>query len=287
MTTRPVEAFAAAAGCAATPELAAALDAALDACAAAHPEIALDPIGLAGHLGGRARGAGTPASGPALIDLHLAYAAAHRDPPAVARFERDALPAATAALRALGVAAEAIDEAVQRVRAKLLVGDGEHGPRLLDYRGEGRLRAWVRVVAIREQLMAQRGRRHETPLGDAVLAAVPDPTDDPAMAFLRHHYRKDLAAALATAIAALDARDRTLLRYSLVDGLDLGEIGAIYRTHKSTISRWLARARTRLWSATRDALTGPGGFDAAELESLVRAVRSGLDLSFERLLAEA
>ncbi len=249
------------------------------ACVAAHPEIACDPGALAEHL--RTHAGAASAADLNTRDLHLAFTAARGDLVAIHRFEDDVLSAARAALAALRVDTSTTDEAVQRVRDKLLVGDGT--PRLLDYRGTGSLRAWVRVVAIREHLMIQRAQRQEVPLDEAILAAVPDPADDPAMRVLQHRYRTDLAAALTTAIAQLTARERTLLRYSLIDGLDLSEIGAIYRTHKSTVSRWLAQARTNLWRATRDALAG--SFGDAELESLIRAVRSGLDLSLERLLA--
>lgn len=268
-----------------TVRLAEELAAALAACVAAYPEFAVDQEGFAQHLGARACGEVTISTEPALLDLYVAYATAHGDPRALAVFERDVLPAASAGLRALRVPAAAIDEALQRVRHRLLVAVEDHHARLLDYRGEGRLRAWVRVVAVREHLMELRGQRTEVPLSDAVIATVPDPADDPAMTILRHHYRTELAAAVATALATLDARERTLLRYSLIDGLDLSAIGTIYHTHKSTISRWLARARARLWQATRAALTCPGGIDSVEVESLIRAVRSGLDLSLERLLA--
>jgi RNA polymerase sigma-70 factor, ECF subfamily len=276
----PVEAFATAAALEVTTDLAARVDAAIATCITAHPELVVDACAFAAYLGKRRN---APPTDELLHDLHLAFAAAHGSVPAIARFEAEALPAARAALRALRIDDSGIDEALQRVRDKLLVGPAQ---RLLEYRGEGRLRAWVRVVAIREHLMAQRGRNIELSLDEAMLAAVPDPADDPALAVLRRDYRDDLATALATAIAALDVRDRSLLRYSLVDGLDLGAIASIFRTHKSTISRWLARARTRLWGLTRDALSGPGGIDGADVESLVRAMRSGLDLSLARLLVE-
>jgi RNA polymerase sigma-70 factor (ECF subfamily) len=277
----PVEAFAAAAAVEVTTELTVLVDAAIAACATAHPEIAIAPSAFAEYLGTRSRDA--PPTDELLLDLHLAFAAGTGSAPAITRFESETLPAARAALRALRLDDSAIDEALQRMRDKLLVGAP---PRVLEYRGEGRLRAWIRVVAIREHLMAQRGRNVEVSLDDAMLAAVPDPSDDPAIAVLRRDYRDDLATALTTAIAALDVRDRSLLRYSLVDGLDLGAIAAIFQTHKSTISRWLARARTRLWGLTRDSLIGPGGIDRADVESLVRAMRSGLDLSLARLLVE-
>jgi len=252
---------------------------------AAHvaPGATVDRIGFAGHMGQLAADGAAPPRGPALVDLYLAFAAARGDPAAIAWLEREVLPAAIAALRALGTSPGDVDEAAQRVREKLLFG-GDGGPRLLGYRGQGRLRAWARVVAVREELMAGRARRREVPLGDAVLAAAPDPSDDPELGHLRRHYRAELATAMAAAVGALTVRERALLRYSFVDGLLLDEIGAIYRAHKSSVSRWLARARARLWQEARAALQERLAIDAGELDSIVRLLRSGLDLSLERLL---
>jgi len=153
----------------------------------------------------------------------------------------------------------------------------------LDYRGQGTLRAWVRVVAVRESLMLHRGRK-EIALGDAVLASVPDAADDPELRYLRGEARDHLAEAVARALASLSSRERALLRYSLIDGLTLDEIGAIYGAHKSSISRWLSRAREQLWEAARDELADK--LSAEHVSSLVRSLRSGLDLSLERLLQD-
>lgn len=275
-------AFAARAGHAAEQTFDVDLEAAAVEAARAAPGAVIDPVALADHLGALAAAGAPAAHDGALVDLALAFAAAHGDPAAIAWFEREVLPAATAALRALGTAVSDVDEATQRVRAKLLVGDG--APRLLGYRGQGRLRAWTRVVAVREELMAGRARRRETPLSDAVLAAAPDPSDDPELGHLRRHYRPELASAMAAAVANLALRERALLRYSVVDGLTLDEIGAIYRAHKSSVSRWLSRARARLWQETRAALQTRLAIDEVDLESIVRLLRSGLDLSLERLL---
>ena len=215
-------------------------------------------------------------------ELELAAAAARGDRAAIEHIEREVMPAATAALRALGVPADAIDECLQRVRVTLLVGRDDGHPRLLDYRGRGSLRAWVRVVAVRESLMLQ--RRKDIPLGDAVLAAVPDPADDPELRYLRSDLRDELRAAIAAALTSLDARERTLLRYSLIDGLTLDEIGAIYRVNKSSVSRWLSRAREQLWESARDELCRRLSGQTDTISSLVRSLRSGLDLSLERLL---
>jgi RNA polymerase sigma-70 factor (ECF subfamily) len=247
--------------------------------AAAQPAVQADVDAFAAHLA--ALGVTTDANAG---DLYLAFAAAHGDAAATERIERDVLPAAIAALRMIGTSSDTLDECLQRVRLALLVGREDARPRLLDYRGQGTLRAWVRVVAVRESLMLHR-RRKEIALGDAVLASVPDAGDDPELRYLRGEARVHLVDAVASALAAMTSRERALLRYSLIDGLTLDEIGAIYGAHKSSISRWLSRARERLWEAARDQLATK--LSAEHVSSLVRSLRSGLDLSLEKLLRES
>lgn len=258
--------------------------AAARATAAGRPAFAVDLGELAAHLRTVCERTGSTPEALALDDLHLAFAAAGGDPVAVEQLEHTILPAAEAALRVFGATGDTLSECMQRVRERVLVGPDRH-PRLLDYRGQGRLRAWVRVVAVREALMLYRDRKREVGLGDAVLASVPDPADDPQLVYLRGEVRADLAAAVESAIRQLSTRERAVMRYSLVDGLSLEEIGAIYRVNKSTVSRWLSAARDRMWQATREALIERLG-DSQELTSLVRGLRSGLDLSLERLLDE-
>ena len=196
--------------------------------AAAQPALHADPVAFAAHLDELvARGATLP---PSVGDLYLAFAAATGDATAIEQLERDVMPAAIAALRVVGSSTDTLDECLQRVRMALLIGRDDGHPRLLDYRGQGALRAWVRVVAVRESLMLHRGRK-EIALGDAVLASVPDAGDDPELRYLRGEMRDQLAGAVGSALAGLSSRERALLRYSLIDGLTLDEIGAIYNAH--------------------------------------------------------
>ena len=101
---------------------------------------------------------------------------------------------------------------------------------------------------------------------------------------MRGEMRDQLAIAIRAALVELTARERTLLRYSLIDDLTLDEIGAIYTTHKSTVSRWLARTRERLWELARDKLAIQLAGQTDQISSLVRGLRDSLDLSLERLL---
>ena len=73
---------------------------------------------------------------------------------------------------------------------------------------------------------------------------------------------------------------------SLVDGDDhvLEAMAALYRTHLSTVSRRLARAREQVAEGATRRLRERLGASASEVESLVPLVLSRLEMSFERLL---
>jgi RNA polymerase sigma-70 factor (ECF subfamily) len=72
----------------------------------------------------------------------------------------------------------------------------------------------------------------------------------------------------------------------VVEGLALERIGAMYRTHKSTVSRWVAKAREDVLAEARQRLAERLRLSPDELHSLMRAVRSHLDLSLPSLLRE-
>lgn len=85
-----------------------------------------------------------------------------------------------------------------------------------------------------------------------------------------------------TAIGALPARDRTLLRLNLVDGLTIDELARMYQMHRATAARQLEHARGAVATATRLHLAATVPPD--ELEEVARLVASQLDLSLSRVL---
>ena len=111
-----------------------------------------------------------------------------------------------------------------------------------------------------------------------------DREPDPALRHLRTLYRTEFREALAAALAALPDRDRAVLRLRFVEGLELAQIGRMYRVHESTASRWLSAAREAVASATRDGLMARLAVTTATADSVARMVASGLDLSVARLL---
>jgi RNA polymerase sigma-70 factor (ECF subfamily) len=196
-----------------------------------------------------------------------------------------------AALRARDRDDSAAADLRQSARERLFVGRAEGRPKLADYRGTGPLLHWLRVVLVRFRIDAKRRDKRApepTPLdrtGGGI--AVEDVADDPELAYLKSHYRDLMQGAFADAVAALEPRERLVLRYQLVERLNTDRIGAVFGVHAATARRWAATARERLWKETRAGIMRRLGIRKAEFESIVRLVRSELDVSVGRLLAES
>jgi RNA polymerase sigma-70 factor (ECF subfamily) len=92
--------------------------------------------------------------------------------------------------------------------------------------------------------------------------------------------------ALRAAFASLTPRERLLFRMHFIDGLTIDRIGVVFSVHRATIARWLASAREMVVDRTMAQLGDELRLDPAEFESLLRVVRSALDVSLQGLLAD-
>jgi RNA polymerase sigma-70 factor (ECF subfamily) len=174
------------------------------------------------------------------------------------------------------------DDVRQLLRERLLVATADAPPRLASYSGRGPLGAWVKVAAVRLALNLRRGRDAGARVVDPDAAIV---TATPELLLAQRRFRPQFDAALADAVGGLDAADRQLLRFHVVEGLSLAEIGALQDLDKATISRRLAAARAQLLKRTRDHLRRQLGSAAVEVDSLIRLLGSQLgDVSVARLL---
>jgi len=175
---------------------------------------------------------------------------------------------------------------VQTVMTRLIVGGADGAPILDRYTGRGRLGAWIRVVASRDALKALRGDGREVPIDAARLDRVGAPDADLEMDYMKAVYRTAFADAFYAALDGLAPRDRLMLRYSVLDGLSIDRIAAAYGVHRATAARWVARARQQLVASTRARLIRAEGLTDSEFDSVTRLIRSQLDLSIRRRLAD-
>jgi RNA polymerase sigma-70 factor (ECF subfamily) len=217
-------------------------------------------------------------------DLYLACACAAGDPQALATFEGHFLREVAIACAKLRAPSGVLDEALQVVRDRLFVRRASGVPGIASYAGRGDLRGWVRVIAMREVIKLCDRDQREVTTGDEALLDALSPSDDPELEHLKAHYHEHFARAFRAAIQGLTPRERTLLRYQVIDGLGVEAIGKIHKVHHATAARWLVRARDALLDGTKQRLSEMLRLSADEVDSVLRLIQSRMNVSIERLL---
>jgi RNA polymerase sigma-70 factor (ECF subfamily) len=217
-------------------------------------------------------------SSGAVEDLMLAFACVHKDRAALAAFyARYEARLRAVIARTCGDPDEANDVFHELV-IKLTLRQGSAPPGLMRYEGRGRLLTWLRVVAARAAIdHARKGARVR--MTQSLVSAIDDLGLE---ASVLERYRKTFKLAVAQAMAELDERQRTLLRYHLA-GLGVAEIAETLGHHRVTISKWLRSLREQLRTSTLRALDELNA-NEARLVSLDEFLPH-LSASFDRLLA--
>jgi RNA polymerase sigma-70 factor (ECF subfamily) len=190
-----------------------------------------------------------------LEDLALACACAAGDEAAWEHLVREHRPG-------LYRAADAIDPSGgARDLADSLYGDlfgttekdGERRSLFRYFHGRSSLSTWLRAVLSQRFVDRVRSRRREDPLPEdesaAALSAPSRPIDPD-----RDRQMPAMRAALGSAIAALDPRDRLRLSCYYAQELKLAAIGRLLGEHEATVSRHLTRTRRLIREAVERVL---------------------------------
>jgi RNA polymerase sigma-70 factor (ECF subfamily) len=209
-------------------------------------------------------------------ELYLCCACAQGDAEAMRVLESDTLPQVVKAISRIDSDSEFIEEALQTLRARLLVGPRA---KIADYAARGPLVAWLSVAAARVALDAIRSRNarklHHADLPDRLAQTESSPLND----IVKSRYRDSFQRALKNAIHALPARERNLLRLQLVGRCSIDQLGRMYLVHRATAARWLEAARNRVFESVRQQMKAEHHLSDGEFDSIARGVRSQLDLS--------
>jgi RNA polymerase sigma-70 factor (ECF subfamily) len=255
-----------------------ALEALVAAGRAAWPDLRVDPAAFVRFVARRLPAPTEPAvrALPA-ADLYLACACAGGDARAMSHFEHSTFGEVDTVVSVMRAPEGSADELKQVLRTRLFVASGGRPAAIAEYGGRGDLRGWIRVSAAREVLRLFKAHRRTVPLEEALLDGLV--SGDVETQLVKQRCRADLAAALREALAGLSQRDRTLLRCQVIDGLGVSAIGAIYHVHRATAARWLARIHDELAAETQRRLGERLQLSDEEVVSVIRFVRSQLDLS--------
>jgi RNA polymerase sigma-70 factor (ECF subfamily) len=222
-------------------------------------------------------------SGLHLGDLYLACACARKDPAAIAAFDREFIAPLAAIVTRGGAPAHVAAEVTQILRERLLVGDGQRPPRIVDYSGRGSLAGWLRIAAVRE---ASKVHRHER-LHAGLRPDEPPPPATPEESAIRARYGEAFNAAFRDAFKALPAEDRLILRLHFAEGLNLDGLAVALGFSRATAGRRIVTARTHLREETLRLLGERLEASPEELDSVLKALRSRLEITFGALVTAA
>jgi RNA polymerase sigma-70 factor (ECF subfamily) len=217
----------------------------------------------------------------ATSSLYLACACVRGDPLALRAFESRHMPEVERAIVRTRLSAADVAEVMQSLRQQLLAGPS---PRIASYTGRGDLAAWLRVTAVRAALKRIRGQKPQVEADDALLAAR-SVGDDPELLYMKELYRRAFRESFGAALEGLDARDKVLLRQHFIDRLGVDDLAPLYQVHRATVARWIQRARDHLLDETRRQFMQRARVSPRECESVLRLVRSRIDVTLGRLLA--
>jgi RNA polymerase sigma-70 factor, ECF subfamily len=245
------------------------------------PELEIDPAVFASFVGDRLQLHGLERLHAA--DLYLACGCASGERRALALLEAHHLAALDGALARVCDSAAAIDDVKQLLRVRFLTRADDQPLLIAAYSGLSELRNWLRVAGVRLALTHRR-KHHREVASDDALIDLPAREPSPELDLLKRTYRAAFTAAFTAALAALDPRERNLLRHQALDGLSIDRIGAFYGVHRATAARWIAAAREALIRGVRRELRDQLGVPREQLDSILQLVRSGLDVSLRQFL---
>lgn len=215
-------------------------------------------------------------------DLYLACACALGNRAAVLAFEQHCMTGLEATLSRYRASSDSVAEVKQRVRERALVG-AAGPPRIERFSGRGDLRSWVRVMAAREAINLLRDARRETAIDDDTLMDSLT-TSDARLDHAKARYVHEFKQAFTAALRSLPARDQTLLRQHVIDGLTIDQLGTLYHVHRATAARNLERARQAVLAGTRERLATALRVRTGELDSILRLIRSRVEVTLRWLV---
>jgi len=215
-------------------------------------------------------------------DLYLAFACAAGESAAARALDPLVRDAAAVSVTRFAWTPALVDELAQALRERLLVSSP---PKIASYGGRASLRTWLGIIALRAAQNLRR-RKADDPRHRVASSGASTPDGaDLERDYLRARYREHFAGALRKALASLPERERVILRLQLGERLSVEQIASKLHIGRATAVRWLRIARERLVDETRERLCEALRITRSDYRSLAAVVRSEIDVSVARLLA--
>jgi len=267
------------------PDLATSLDHVVESARRHFGDIDIDPEVFVEFIGRRIEDPARALSDLPAGDLYLACGCVLQNATALARFEKDLMPEIDGILSKHRVNVDR-EEFRQAMREHLLVAGSGETPRIAMYRGRGSLRNWVRVAALRNALNRARADNARPVMvsDEHVLEQITSLLATPELEPFRTEYAAVFKRAFEDALGGLSAGQRLALRYQLVDGYTLEQIGKLGNVSRATAARRLRGAKDDLLDATRRLLAERLTVEPSEADAVIRLVLSRVEVTLSRVL---
>ncbi len=244
------------------------------------PKIQLSPSHFAAHLG-RHWSKGAMARP---LEIYLTLACARGDRAAHQVLAGEYLGDLAGALRKLETPRIDAEDVRQALLKKLLVSDGRALPQIAGFSGSGPLKNWLKAAAVRLALNLNRPGRREETSDDASMLDRGALSEAPELRIVKAAHRAQLAQAFTDALAMLESSERTLLRLHYLGGMSLEALATSYQVHRATAARRLSTAREKVLDETTRLLGERLKLGRPEVQSLMKVLRSNLEISLHRVL---
>jgi RNA polymerase sigma-70 factor (ECF subfamily) len=119
----------------------------------------------------------------------------------------------------------------------------------------------------------------EVPSTDEIIAEAGGTALDPELDAIRREYGAAFKRAIEGALRSLPEESRSLLKRYYFEGMTVEELGRSEGIAVSSVSRRLAKARRLLSKKTRDLLGNKLAGRGEELDSMLRVVRTQLEIT--------
>ncbi len=214
-------------------------------------------------------------------DLYLAWSCTQGCASALERFWREFVPTVRQTALAVTKNPDVAEDVVQDVVQGLLVGRADRPAAMTSYDGRSKLQRWLRSVSVRAAIAS----RNKNQRNSDTLSTFPGVASDPEVALLREQAGHVVEHALRAALVALPAEHSLILQQHLVDGLSIDQLAKIYRIHRATAARRIAKAREALLGSTRSRLRAELQIMGRDLDSLIELARSRVLVSLRWFVA--
>lgn len=186
-------------------------------------------------------------------------------------------------LQARKLAGDAVEELSAQLFEAVVFGRAGVPAKLAQYDGRGALAGWLGAAATRFAIDAHRRDGRHVSVDDEVGELVHGGTGAE-LELLKRRFTESFRSAFREALAALEPKERLLLKQRYVDGVPVATLAQLHQAHRASISRWLSEAHEHLLGGLKDRLQQSLGIPRDEANEVLALIHSRLDLSLGVLM---